>query len=265
MTLPQGLLLRTWIGRAAVIVGCLSSMLLAGCGIASTANGRGGNAPAPVAWQLLWASAPNPDTSGGRETPQQAFAAQARVRTDTGALQMPVAATWLMQGPNMALALVQLDTSGQRMGLAALVAAPDSRSWMLDGAVTAVRPDVQGSPTDPHMAKLLPLPATVYQIGRYQHRSAPPYAMQLWLSPLQTKQAFVLARLTGHGASPTPGSTPVTIQGRSGWQQISNDVTSVVVPLSDGEVVVFAGLSASAQVTDLAGAAVQHLDSLLQV
>lgn len=265
MTHPRGLSPRTWIGQAAVVVCCLSSMFLAGCGLASSANGGGTHTSATVAWVLVWAPAPSPASAAGRQTPQQAFEAQMRVRTDTDALQLPVAATWLMQRPNMAIALVQLDTTGQRMGLAARVADPNAGTWTLDGAATGVRPNARDAVTDPQEAKLLPLPATGYAGVLYRRNYASPYAMRLWLSPLQTKQTFVLARLTGDGASPTPGSVPVTIQGRAGWRLTNNGVTSVVAPLADGEVVVFAGSSARTQVTDLAGAALQHLDGLLQV
>lgn len=250
-----------YLNAMVVILSVLSVLAISGCGQANT--GATNSLGDKGVWQLIWRG--SPVVSSDALTPEQAFADYAQVQVDGKTSQPPAHVSWLMEGSDTALALVQLDTSGQHFALSLLAREANGQQWALNGSVNLARPAQQDADINNDDARALSFPATGYQSSEYHHLDSLRYSLWLWLSPSQTRQVFALARFQGHVAQSGAGTAPVMIAGVEGWQTTQNGVSAVVMPLSNDDTLVVAGLTIRSQVQSIASKAIPQLDTRFRI
>jgi hypothetical protein len=88
----------------------------------------------------------------------------------------------------------------------------------------------------------------------------PVSSVRAWLS---SSHVYIAGRFEGEATRPDAESTPVSIGGVDGWQTEAHGMVSVVLPLSSGQTMFFAGADTPAHIQSLAANVLAHLDSAL--
>ena len=241
------------IGTIGAILALAASLVLAACGNSTRTTGATSvphtlASTSPTAgqsgagWQLVW------DQSAGdaSESPQAAYQASAMARDPQGGLHAPAAAWWLATGPGFALALVQLDPSGQSVGFVVLARGTAlGPNWSFVVASQIDRP----AATIGHAFGSLP--GGDYDCGSYNFDSMPRLSATLCLSPARM---FLFGLFTQAATRPM-GVATVTVNGREGWLASADTigyVNAVVVPLAEGGTYIFGGTAVGRQLVTLA-------------
>jgi hypothetical protein len=176
-----------------------------------------------------------------------------------GDLLPPAAATWLASGPTFGFVIVQLDPANQYEDVVTLIMNPAKAAWQPELETSISAPCAQGTAMTGTYAFL----GATCGIGVEGSTAAPVNTVYYWSTPTPAGDQFFGLRIAAAAQRPATGANSVTLAGGPGWWTAPGSYTSVVLPLAQGQTLVFAGTAGTAQVLRLAAQIAANLDATM--